>query len=105
MRGDIEITGEAGMEGAPPSGDVSKLARGCSILTRGATESDSCEWEQMPAGERACESREERVGASIPVRWGSRVGWERTVTTARVDPVRVRPDGTNIFTVSILFME
>jgi len=42
-------------------------------------ESGSDERERMPAGEQEeseCvqESRGERVGASVPVRWGSRVG-------------------------------
>ena len=69
-------------------------------------ESVSGERERMPRGEREereCvrESGEERVGASVPVRWGSQVGWEQGVMPARVVPMRVRSDGTDARTVLI----
>jgi len=99
----MEVAGERGMEGAQPGRGVSKLARGCSIPIwargrRAARASESEERERVRAREKG-----ERLDASISVHWGSRVGWERIVTAVRVVCVRVRPDWTDVCTVSIPF--
>jgi hypothetical protein len=43
----------------------------------------------------------ERLDASVSIRWGSRVGWERMVTAVQVVCVRVCPDETDVCTLSI----